>query len=206
MRVETIRQVTKKRSSICVEGQPAVVLYNGELSRYRIREDSEISESVWEEILLLLTRRAKKRALNLLLRADKTRKQLLEKLLSDGYPEEIAEQAVSYAESFGYIDDERYAERYLDGPGSKKSRMAARMELLRKGICAETIEKVVEAREDSSEEEEREKVRRMAWKRLNDAVCPDEKEYRRVYGYLARRGFSSADILAVLEEYRRTFR
>lgn len=145
MIVTEIRPVTKKRSQVYVEGQPAFVLYNGELSRYHIRESEEIPLSIWEEITgELLIKRSRKRALNLLLKGDRTRSQLLQKLQTDGYPMEIAEQAVEYAESFGYIDDRRYAENYLNGPGAKKSRMAARIELTRKGIDPELIDRLME--------------------------------------------------------------
>ena len=98
MIVTEIRPVTKKRSQVYVEGQPAFVLYNGELSRYHIREGEEIPLSIWEEITgELLIKRSRKRALNLLLKGDRTRSQLLQKLQTDGYPMEIAEQAVEYA-------------------------------------------------------------------------------------------------------------
>lgn len=203
MRVERIAPVTKKRSSVCVEGQPAIVLYNGELSRYRIREDGEISENVWEEILQILIRRSRKRALNLLMKSDRTRNELLEKLKSDGYPDGIAEQAVVYCESYGYIDDNRYVQRYLDGPGAKKSRRASRMDLLRKGVDAGTIDRVMEESEQDPEQNEREKAAGLLRKRLGDAHRLEEKEYRRIYAYLARRGFSASDILSVLQEYQR---
>ena len=95
MIVTEIRPVTKKRSQVYVEGQPAFVLYNGELSRYHIREGEEIPLSIWEEITgELLIKRSRKRALNLLLKGDRTRSQLLQKLQTHGYPMEIAGQGV----------------------------------------------------------------------------------------------------------------
>lgn len=202
MRVESIRPVTKKRSSVCVEGQPAIVLYNGELSRYHLREDGEISDHVWEEIFQLLIRRSRKRALNLLMKSDRTRNGLLEKLKSDGYPDVIAEQAVVYCESYGYIDDSRYIQRYLDGPGAKKSRRASRMDLLRKGADAGMVDRVLAEYEQDPEQNEREKAAGLIRKRLGDAHRLEEKEYRRTYAYLARRGFSASDILSVLQEYQ----
>ena len=137
----------------------------------------------------VLVRRSRKRALNLLLKSDRTRSQLLQKLLTDGYPPEIAEQAVAYAESFGYIDDSRYARRYLDGPGGRKSRAAARMDLIRKGISSDLIDRILQETEAESEETEREKAVALARKRLGEPHRLDDKEYRRAYAYLARRGF-----------------
>lgn len=204
MIVTEIRPVTKKRSRVYVEGQPAFVLYNGELSRYHIREGEEIPPQIWDEITgVVLVKRSRKRALNLLLKSDKTRNQLLQKLQSDGYPPEIAAQAVAYAESYGYIDDSRYVQRYLDGPGAKKSRMAARMELIRKGISPDLIDRIQSERDETPEESEQQKAKTLAAKRLGPAHPLDEKEYRRAYGYLARRGFSSSDIRSALEAYQK---
>ena len=88
MIVTEIKPVTRKRSRVSVEGQPAFVLYNGELSRYRIREGEELPQSVWRELMEeVLVKRSRKRALNLLLKSDRTRSQLLQKLLTDGYPQ-----------------------------------------------------------------------------------------------------------------------
>ena len=50
---------------------------------------------------------ARKAALRILERADRTEKELREKLLGKGFSEEETEDAVGYARSFGYIDDAR---------------------------------------------------------------------------------------------------
>ena len=121
---------------------------------------------------------------------------------TDGYPPEIAEQAVAYAESFGYIDDSRYARRYLDGPGERKSRTAARVDLIRKGISSDLVDRILQETEAESEETEREKAVSLARKRVGEPHRLDDKEYRRTYAYLARRGFSSSDICFALDEYK----
>lgn len=63
-----------------LEGQPAFVLYRGELSRYRIREEQEISEEPLEIIDEVLTKRAKLRLMHILTAQDRTETQLREKL------------------------------------------------------------------------------------------------------------------------------
>lgn len=203
MIVTELRPVDKKRTQVQVEGQSAVVLYNGELARYHIREGEELPLPIWEEITKeLLVKRSRKRALHLLMKSDKTRNQLLQKLQSDGYPFQIAEQAVAYAESYGYIDDARYTRRYLEGPGAKKSRTAARLDLLRKGISPELIDKILQETLTDPQETERVKASQLAEKRLGPPRRLDEKEYRRAYNYLARRGFSHSDVCFALSKYK----
>lgn len=203
MIVTEIRPVTEKRFQIFVEGQPAFVLYNGELIRYHIREGQELSQTAWKEIMEeVLVKRSRKRVLNLLLKSDKTRNQLLQKLQTDGYPPGIAEQAVAYAESFGYVDDSRYVRRYLESSGVKKSRAAARADLIRRGVSADLTDRILQETSADSEETEREKALILVRKRFGLPHLLDQKEYRRAYAYLARRGFSSSDIHSVLDEYR----
>jgi len=50
MTVTKIEPVTKTRYRIYVDGQFAFILYKGELSRYLIAEDAEITEETYETI------------------------------------------------------------------------------------------------------------------------------------------------------------
>lgn len=82
----------------------------------------------------MLTKRAKHRAMYLLLGQMRTKKELEGKLRKDGYPERAIEEAVSYVESFHYIDDRAYVEQYLAGSGAKKGKKAVLYALAQKGV------------------------------------------------------------------------
>lgn len=58
-------------------------------------------------------KRAKLRAMHLLNDMDRTESQLRTKLLNGDYPADIADEAIAYVKSFGYINDESYYRRLL---------------------------------------------------------------------------------------------
>ena len=103
------------------------------------------SEESREDIL----RRAKKKALNLLERMDRTELNLRQKLTQNGFPPEAVDAAVDYVKSYGYVDDRRYARNYLAYRLQTKSRQKLFQELRQKGVAQEIIEEAwVEASAD----------------------------------------------------------
>lgn len=136
--------------------------------------------------------RAKKRALHLLERMDRTEHQLREKLKASDYPEEIIEEAIEYVKSFHYLDDKRYAENFTRYKKENLSRQQIKQKLMSKGIARDTIEFAIEEEYDADETEH---IRKLLEKKHFDGSSKDEGEFRRVYNYLLRRGFRSNDIL-----------
>lgn len=139
--------------------------------------------------------RAKRRALHILERSDRTEQELREKL-SKNYLPEVVEAAIEYVKSYHYIDDRRYALNYLNSRGQKKSRQQLRQELLyKKGISKELLEEVLEEAEPQDEQAQ---IRRWIEKKHIDPATADDKELHRFYQFLLRRGFRSSDIQAEL--------
>ncbi|OUN95086.1 regulatory protein RecX [Blautia sp. An46] len=200
MTVTEIRPVTKQKYQIEVEGHSPFVLYKGEVFRYHIEKDREISPEIYREIIEeVLTKRAKLRALHLLEQGDRTKKDLEEKLLKNGYPPEAAEAALAYVESFHYIDDKRYALSYIQNQSGRKGRARIQMELRRKGVPQEYIDQAFQEMEEETDTEA--VIRELVQKKRRGQGPMDEKEKQRLYGFLLRRGFSTSDILSVLREF-----
>lgn len=199
MIVTDIKPVTKQKFQIEIDGQPAFVLYKGELFRYHLEQDREIEECIYTEIVdEILTKRAKLRAMHLLQKMDRTKWELERKLQESGYPQVVVKMALEYVESFHYIDDKRYAAMYIQSQKTKKGKARIKMELMRKGISAELIAEVFS--ETENEIDTREAIRSLIEKKCSYSEEMDEKEKRRLYGFLLRRGFSSSDILSVFRE------
>ena len=198
MLVTKIQAVTKQKYRIELDGQPAFVIYKGELSRYGIKEGQEIPGPVYQELVgQVLTKRAKLRAMHLLESMDRTRAELERKLQAGEYPREAVEAALAYVESFGYLDDRRYARHYVECKKEGRGKARLKMELAQKGVDRNIIEEVLdEAKLDDCRDTIRELVRK---KRRGDGPM-DDRERQRIYGFLMRKGFSSSDILSVLKE------
>lgn len=97
MTVTGIKEITKSRMKIDIDGAFAFVLYKGELRIYGIKENQELSEENYQKILIeVLPKRAKLRAMNLLKSRAYTAFQLREKLEAGGYPKKIIEEAIDY--------------------------------------------------------------------------------------------------------------
>ena len=135
MLVTDIVDVTKTRSRIFLDGSFAFVLYPGELRKYHIEKDKEMNDAAYSELMEnVLPKRAKLRSMNLLQSREYTEKQLMDKLLQGGYPEQIAEEALEYVKSYHYIDDDRYAATYIEYHVDSKSRQRITQDLMKKGI------------------------------------------------------------------------
>ena len=145
-------------------------------------------------------REARKKALRLLEHMDRTEKGLSERLLRAGFSEELAEDAVAYVKDYGYINDRRYALNYIMYRIHDKSRQKIFQELSGKGIDRQTIQDAWEEAEELETPDERALLCQMIEKKYEPGAELDERELRRLYGYLARRGFRSGDIFSVLEE------
>ena len=81
MVVTRVEAVTKTKYKVYVDGQFAFILYKGELSRFHIAEDQELSQESYEKIRTeVILKRAKLRAMHLLNDMWRTEAQHREKL------------------------------------------------------------------------------------------------------------------------------
>lgn len=199
MYVTKIEPVTKAKYKVFLDEQFAFVLYKGELSRYKIQEEAQLSEETIKEIKKeILEKRAKLRAMHLLERMDRTEAELYTKLKRDLYPEDIIEIAMQYVKSFGYIGDKGYARRFVESRQGSKSKLEIKMSLLQKGISKEIVSEVLEAYYDGQDESMA--IQRLLDKKRFSAETATEEEKRKIYGYLMRKGFAYEDIRRVVKE------
>lgn len=198
MEITKIQALTKQKYRVFLDGESAFAVYKGELSRYHLEEGAVLPPEVYEELVgKVLTKRATLRAMHILERTDKTEAQLRRKLEESEYPKEAVESAIAYVTSYGYLDDRRYAEHYIEWKKQGKGKARLKMELAQKGISREIIEEVLESADFG---ETRETIRELILKKRKTNTRMDEKEKQRLYGFLMRKGFSSSDILAVMRE------
>lgn len=208
MTITEIVPVTSQRFRVVTDEGLAFVLYKGELSRYGLKEGAQLPEQAFAEIYReILAKRAKLRAMHLLTRSDQSEAELRRKLKRGEYTDMAVEEAIAYVKSYHYLDDARYAASYLSYAAGKKSRRQAEAELLRKGISRDIIQSCRRQETDGGDAvwDETELIRALLEKRCREPERADEKEKRRLYAYMARRGFQGTDISRVFREYFRDF-
>ncbi len=191
-----IKPLEKGKSALILDNGEELILYRSELRALSLSGQMELPEELYRKIMdEIIGLRAKKRAMHLLERMDRTEKQLYDKLLQSGYPQECIDNAILYVKKYHYIDDRRYASNYIRCYQDRKSRLRMQQDLLRKGVSRALIEEVLE---EEFQADERIQIRSLLEKRGFDATECDEKERQRCYQFLMRRGFKSSDILKVM--------
>lgn len=198
MNVTKVEAITKTKFRVEVEEEFAFVLYKGELKRYGVIEGEEISKETYDTIRKdVILKRAKLRAMHLLTDMPRTEKGLREKLKQNQYPEDLIDQAMDYVSSFGYLNDLRYAENYIDLHKKQKSKKELRGALLQKGVPSEQIDFALESFYDG--EEELEAIQTLIRKKRVDVLHATDEQLQKLYGYLGRKGFRYEQIRKAVE-------
>lgn len=197
MEIIEITQLKNGRVRIRLEGGLSFLLYKKEVAMFRLEEGAFLSEEEWFTIRNeILVKRAKKRAMYLLQKQDRTEKQLRDKLREGEYSDDVIEEAITYVASYHYIDDERYAANYVHFNQGKKSKTQLKMDLIQRGVSTERIEHAFAEELTVSEEE---LIHRWLEKKHYDPSQSDEKERRRMYQFLVRKGFRTDEIMRCMQ-------
>lgn len=199
MIISRIERVTQKKSRVVTDEELSFVLYHNELYRYHLSEGAALSDALYAEILAeCLVKRAKAKAMQLLMSKDRTEGELYDRLLLGGFPQEAVQTAIEYVRGYHYIDDKRYASYYVECMKGKKSAAVMRMELKRRKVPEEYIEEALSGIDASSEYG-------VMWelliKRAGEPHPLDDKEKNKLYGYLGRRGFKSSEIYRAIKAF-----
>ncbi|CAH2032419.1 regulatory protein RecX [Trichlorobacter ammonificans] len=140
-------------------------------------------------------------ALRLLTTRDMTVAVLRRKLLMRGYEAATVESAVERLLRERYLDDRRYGERFVEAAltSGRYRGYRLRQELTRRGISRELTAELLNTVDDPADETAL--ARQVVARRYGgfDPVRADERERRRIAGFLQRRGFGMATIRSVLQ-------
>ena len=197
MIITKLDKVGTKQVRLCFDEEKYCLLYYNEVRRLGFHEKDEVGQQEFEELNKLLLHRAKLKAMSLLKYQDRTRKELKDRLMRAEFPEFITEGAIAYVESFGYINDEEYVRRYMEYKAGTKSRIQIKMDLRKKGIGTEILERIF----DEYEYEEDDVLEEQVQKRIRQKGSVTKENFQKYYGYFARKGFNSVKIIDLLRKY-----
>ena len=130
-------------------------------------------------------------------RMDRTKAEIARKLKDAGFSEEAAEAALSYAVEKHYIDDERYARRWVELKGGRHSAARIRTDLMRKGVSGDIIDMALEEAEDTFDSEEL--ADRMLRKKMSGIDITDRADREKLIARMSRAGFRINDILKAID-------
>lgn len=203
MKITSLSEYKGDTWEIVLESGKKIFVNELVVSDCRLFKGKEISPEDLSAITSAdLVRKAKKRALYLLGERAYCRGELFSKLAKT-YNEEIAEEAVSYVEELGYIDDEDYAVKLAEYliKVKKHGVYRAKQEMLHKGLSRELCENALA---EFSEEELDEELTELIGKKYIDKIT-DLDGRRKTVAALVRRGYSYSAvkrcIAACLEDF-----
>lgn len=194
----------QKRYSIFIDNEFAFGLDEIDVLYYKLKENEEISEEKLKRIKeSIVLSKAKDTAMRFIGYKARTKKEVTEKLKEKEFSNEITDEVIALLEKYNYINDEAFARAYIKERFNSKGYGALRIsyELKHKGIADDIIN---EALSDMSLNEEERAVllikKKLAYKSID--IQNDLKEKQRLYGYLARRGFSYDTISLAFKRLR----
>ncbi len=200
MIVTQIEQLSRNRYKIFIDQEFAFVLYKGELCQYGIAIEKAILQEEYDTITqMILPKRAKLRAMNLLQKKNYTEKQLKDKLAEGYYSEEIIQNAIDYVKSFHYINDLGYALDYITYHAQQKSLKQIEQDLFRKGITKEIFSRALMQWEESGEQQDVQGMIQNHLRKKHYSQDCDIKEKQKIYAFLLRKGYSSDEISKAMQ-------
>ncbi|NLY46635.1 MAG: hypothetical protein GX053_11730 [Tissierella sp.] len=138
-------------------------------------------------------------AFNILSYGQNSKKDVYTKLIRKGYEEEFVLKAIEYCEERNYINDKLYAESFIKDKTNinKYGSNRIRYDLISKGVSKDIIDEVL----DLDHDEEYERALELANKRIKSYRNDDNAAiYRKLGGYLQRRGYTYDIVSKVLRQ------
>ncbi|MDO4189072.1 MAG: regulatory protein RecX [Lachnospiraceae bacterium] len=202
MVVTEIKEYKKGRYEVYLNDEFAFILYKSELKAYGIKNGATLADDIIREINdVVLVKRCKKRAMNLLMKGDMTEMKLRSKLSDGRYSENVINQAIDYVKGYHYIDDRRYAMSFISWKASIDSKNTIRRKLIEKGVSKDIIDSCIEeyyVEDELNRNCERELIEKLIRKKYKEIDTLQYEEKQKLIASIMRKGFSYYDVEAVL--------
>lgn len=192
------------RFDIVVDGSVAATLSIETIERLQLKVglpvDERLDATLQREAALVATY---DRALNMLALRARSAAELRRLLLRKREPADLVDAAIERLLRAGFLDDESFARQFARSKllGAGLSRRRVQQELARRGVSRDIADAAlaeVFAEEHLDEEDGLQRVARKKLKSLERLDAATQR--RRLYGFLARRGYDSDDIARTVRE------
>lgn len=187
-----------------VDGKPAATLSIEAIERLGIRPgvpyDVRLSSAVAREAAVL---GAFDTAVNILAFRARSVRDLRRRLVDKGEIPAVADAAIERLQSLGLLSDREFARSFTRsrvlGPGLSKRRL--QQELFKRGVARDVADEAITDVLAEDEVDEDAIIDRVARKKLRTLAKLDlPTRRRRLYAFLARRGYEPDDIRRVMDE------
>ncbi len=202
----TITSVEKNKRnremiSIYIDGDYSFSIPEEDYLRLGLYEKTDITQEEIDNIKININKRnAKSKAIRYLSLKLLTEMELFVKLQTKGYDEDIINDVIVDLKSMGYINDRIYAQKFVYErlKLKPKSKRMLKIELERKGISEHIADEVL----NNIEYDEDIVIERIIRKKFGKYDFDDPIVIRKVYSFLAHRGFSLESIKSIIDRIR----
>ena len=192
-------QKNEERVNIYLDGEFAFGLMKEIQYKYGLTEDMNIDKEYIDKVLMAEEQsKANNYALKFLAYRQRSKKEIIDKLAEKGFEDKFIENTLVYLKSYDLVDDLEFAKSFAKDKINlnKQGPQRIKYELYKKGISKEIIEKVLD--EDDNEYN---RALELAKKKLPSYKNDDRNAiYRKLGGFLQRRGYSYECVSKVLKE------
>lgn len=187
----------KTKFKVYIDYEYAFLLSAKEVRLYEIVEGHQITDALYSEIMNeVILPKAKLKAMELLKSMDRTEYELIAKLKTAGFSQEVCQEALEYVKKFNYVNDYRYACNYINFRKATKSLKMLQLELNRKGIEKPLIQQAIE--EEYHEDMEEEAIQREIKKKCKNIEDLTYEKRMKISASLYRKGYSASLVRKVL--------
>ena len=189
----------KDRFSVFVDGNFVFGLCKADILYFKIKENEPIDKEKFDFIVEnLVYIKAQDTAMNFLSFKPRTEREVNIKLKEKEFSDDVINKVITFLKKYNYINDRKYCEMYIsDGMRlKKKGKYLLKFELIQRGIDEKIISEVF----DEIEVNEVELAKTLIKNKYNLQDEITDKEKQKIYGMLARKGYSYSDIKQALYE------
>jgi len=190
------------RFELLVDGKAYATLSLEAIERLQLavgREVGGLAERIAAEAAQL---KVYDRALNMLAFRGRASRELARSLERKGEPRELVSRAIERLTEQGLLDDSAFAESFTRAKvlGAQQSRRRVQQDLARKGVAREVSDAAIATVFEEEQVDQRQIVEQAARKKLASLRKLEPMvRRRRLYAFLARRGYDADDIRLAMD-------
>lgn len=187
------------RKKVELDTDEILSVHNNVIKYFKIREYSHIKiNDIKETLANQELTFAKDYSLYLLGQSPRSRKQLIDKMKGKGYDADIIDRVIVFLDEYTLLDDKEYASNYIQSRSKKYGSNRLKYDLRAKGVEDRLVKELLD---DVDRDKEYEVALEQGRQRLRSYAGDDkQKIYRKLGGYLSRRGFGMDIVRRVLSE------
>jgi regulatory protein len=190
------------RFDVLVDGRPVAILSLDAIERLRLAVGADVAGREEQIALAAAELKVYDRALNLLAFRARSSAELARSLVRKGEPKELVERAVRRLQEQGLLDDAEFAQSFTRAKvlGARQSRRRVQQGLARKGVARDVTDAAIATVFEEEGVDQSAVVEAAARKKLRSLVKLEPAvRRRRLYAFLARRGYDADDVRRAMD-------